>query len=73
MPCATYEELLIETVPEVIETEAQYNRIARRFGDLVGRGRVRSAGYASSVQWRALAPIAPFGPPGARGAPSGAR
>ena len=73
MPCATYEELLIETVPEVIETEAQYNRIARRFGDLVGRGRVRSAGYASSVQWRASHQLPPLARPGARGAPSGAR
>jgi hypothetical protein len=33
MPTATYEELLIETVPQVIETEAQYRQIARRFGD----------------------------------------
>jgi HTH-type transcriptional regulator/antitoxin HigA len=43
MPTATYEELLIETVPQVIETEAQYRQIARRFGDLVGKGRARSA------------------------------
>jgi HTH-type transcriptional regulator/antitoxin HigA len=43
MPTATYEELLIETLPQVIQTAAQYHRIARRFGDLVGKGRGRSA------------------------------
>jgi HTH-type transcriptional regulator / antitoxin HigA len=43
MPTATYEELLIETLPQVIRTEAQYRQIARRFGDLVGQGRARSA------------------------------
>jgi len=29
MPTATHGELLIETVPQVIETEAQHYRIAR--------------------------------------------
>ncbi len=43
MPTATYEELLIETAPQVIETEAQYHRIVRRFGDLAGKGQARSA------------------------------
>jgi antitoxin component HigA of HigAB toxin-antitoxin module len=43
MPTATYEELLIETLPQVIETEARYRQIARRFGDLAGKGRGRSA------------------------------
>jgi HTH-type transcriptional regulator/antitoxin HigA len=43
MPTATYEELLIETLPQVIETDAQYRHIAGRFGDLVGKGRARSA------------------------------
>ena len=43
MPTVTYEELLIETLPQVIETEAQYRRIARRFGGLVGKGPARSA------------------------------
>ena len=42
MPTATYEELLIQILPQVIETEAQYNRIVRRFGDLAGKGRTRS-------------------------------
>lgn len=42
MPTATYKELLIEILPQVIETQAQYNRIVRRFGDLVGKGRARS-------------------------------
>jgi hypothetical protein len=43
MATATYEELLIETLPQVIETPAQYDEIARRFGDLVGKGQARSA------------------------------
>jgi HTH-type transcriptional regulator/antitoxin HigA len=43
MPTATYEELLIETVPQVIEAEAQYRQMTRRLGDLVGKGRARSA------------------------------
>jgi HTH-type transcriptional regulator/antitoxin HigA len=42
MPTATYKELLIEAIPQVIETEAEYDRIVRRFGDLVGKGRARS-------------------------------
>ncbi|MCC6591614.1 MAG: transcriptional regulator [Bryobacterales bacterium] len=42
MPTATYEELLIEAVPQVIETEKQYREIGKRFGDLVGKGRARS-------------------------------
>jgi len=40
---SSYERLLTEILPQVIETEAQYDRIARRFGDLVGKGRARSA------------------------------
>jgi HTH-type transcriptional regulator/antitoxin HigA len=43
MPTLTYEELLIETLPQVIETEQQYRQLAGRFGDLVGKGRSRSA------------------------------
>ena len=43
MPTVTYEKLLTEILPQVIETEAQYGLIARRFGDLVGEGRARSA------------------------------
>jgi HTH-type transcriptional regulator/antitoxin HigA len=43
MPTATYEELLTEAMPQVIETEAQYRRMARRLGSLVGKGPARSA------------------------------
>jgi HTH-type transcriptional regulator / antitoxin HigA len=42
MPSATYEELLSETVPQVIETYKQYERIGDRFGDLIGKGRKRT-------------------------------
>ena len=43
MPTATYEQLLIETIPQVIETEKQYREIGARFGDLVGRRRRTAA------------------------------
>ncbi len=42
MPTATYQDLLVETVPEVIGSEAQYRDICARLGDLVGKGRSRS-------------------------------
>ncbi len=42
MPTATYEDLLVETSPEAIETRQQYQVIGRRFGDLVGKGRART-------------------------------
>ncbi len=54
MPTATYEELLIETIPQAIQTEAQYHRIARRFGDLVGKGRARSAQETKLLRLLAL-------------------
>jgi HTH-type transcriptional regulator/antitoxin HigA len=54
MPTATYAELLIETVPQVIETQAPYNQIARRFGDLVGKGRARSAEETKLLRLLAL-------------------
>jgi len=43
MPIATYEQLLAETVPEVIVNRDQYQEISTRFGDLVGKGRARSS------------------------------
>jgi HTH-type transcriptional regulator/antitoxin HigA len=42
MPATTYEDLLIETVPQVIQTDKQYREIGRRFSDLVGKGRART-------------------------------
>ena len=42
MPTTTYEELLVETVPQVIRTEKQYREIGSRFGELVGEGRART-------------------------------
>jgi HTH-type transcriptional regulator/antitoxin HigA len=54
MPTATYGELLIETLPQVIGTEARYRRIARRFGDLVGKGRARSAEETKLLRLLAL-------------------
>jgi HTH-type transcriptional regulator/antitoxin HigA len=42
MATATYEELLIKTVPQVIETDKQYREIAARFGDLISKGHRRT-------------------------------
>ncbi len=42
MPTATYEELLVEVVPQAIETAKQYNEIANHFGNLVGKARSRT-------------------------------
>jgi len=39
MPSATYEKLLVETLPQIIETEKQYREIGDRLGDLVGKRR----------------------------------
>jgi HTH-type transcriptional regulator/antitoxin HigA len=54
MLTASYEELLIETLPQAIQTEAQYRQIARRFGDLVGKGRARSAEETKLLRLLAL-------------------
>src|SRR5258708_40264097 len=43
MPPASYETLVTETRPQVIETWKRYQTIAQRFGDFVGKGRARSA------------------------------
>jgi HTH-type transcriptional regulator/antitoxin HigA len=43
MPATTYEQLLVDTAPQVMETEEQYDTIGARLGDLVGKGRRRSA------------------------------
>lgn len=42
MPSATYEQLLNETLPQVIQTYKQYEQIGARFGELVGKGRKRT-------------------------------
>ena len=54
MPTTTHEELLIETLPQVIRTEAQYRQIASRFGGLVGKGRARSAEETKLLRLLAL-------------------
>lgn len=38
----TYENLLVDVLPRVIETDGQYREIAGRFGDLLGKGRART-------------------------------
>jgi HTH-type transcriptional regulator / antitoxin HigA len=42
MPSATYEKLLVETVPEIIDTDDRYQEIGACFGDLIGKGRRRT-------------------------------
>ncbi|HEX5430544.1 MAG TPA: hypothetical protein VFW83_01155 [Bryobacteraceae bacterium] len=42
MPTATYEELLVETLPQVIETYKQYSEITSKVGDLAGKGKYRT-------------------------------
>lgn len=42
MPTATYPQLLAETLPKRIENDEEYERLGRRLGDLVGKGRRRS-------------------------------
>jgi HTH-type transcriptional regulator/antitoxin HigA len=54
MPTATYEQLLAETVPQVIETEKQYRAIGTRFGDLVGKGRARTPSETKLMRLLAL-------------------
>ena len=44
MPTLTYEQLLAETIPAVIDDAAAYSEISRRFGALLVKGRQRSAG-----------------------------
>jgi len=43
MATATYEDLLIETLPHVIENRDQYREIGSRFGELLGKSRGRTA------------------------------
>jgi len=54
VPTTTYGELLIETLPQVIETEAQYQQIAGRFGDLAAKGRARSVEETKLMRLLAL-------------------
>lgn len=54
MPTETYEQLLAETVPQVIEAEKQYREIGNRFGDLVGKGRARTRGETKLMRLLAL-------------------
>ena len=44
MPTARYEDLLLETCPQVIETDIQYEAAMRPLRELVRKGRARSPG-----------------------------
>jgi HTH-type transcriptional regulator/antitoxin HigA len=54
MPTETYEELLAEAVPQVIETDKQYREIGDRFGDLVGKRRARTRSETKLMRLLAL-------------------
>ena len=54
MRTATYEQLLNETLPHVIETDEQYQRIGGRFGELVGKGRSRTPDETKLMRLLAL-------------------
>ena len=54
MPTETYEQLLAETAPQVIETEKQYLAIGTHFGDLVGKGRARTRSETKLMRLLAL-------------------
>ena len=43
MPAATYEELLMEAMPALIETDFQYEQFGRRLGDLLGKAKKRTS------------------------------
>jgi len=42
MPAATYEKLLADAMPVAIETDERYEKIGRRFGDLLGKAKKRT-------------------------------
>ncbi len=42
MPTMNYERLLSEVLPQIIETDEQYEQIGDRLGDLVGKGKRRT-------------------------------
>jgi HTH-type transcriptional regulator/antitoxin HigA len=42
MPTINYEQLLIKVLPQIIETDEQYEQIGDRLGDLVGKGKRRT-------------------------------
>ena len=54
MSAATYEELLIDALPRVIETERQYREVGDRFGELVGKGRARTRNETRLMRLLAL-------------------
>jgi len=42
MRAKTYAQLLVETMPEAIESEKRYREMGNRFGDLIGKGSART-------------------------------
>ena len=42
MPAITYESMLAEVLPAVIETGEQFQRLGRRYADLLGKSKTRT-------------------------------
>ena len=54
MPAATYEQLLSETAPQAIDTEKQYREAGSVLGQLMGKGRSRTAGETKLMRLLAI-------------------
>jgi HTH-type transcriptional regulator / antitoxin HigA len=54
MPSATYDQPLHEALPQVIETEEQYEQVGARFGELIGKGRKRTPDETKLMRLLAL-------------------
>ena len=54
MPTITYQQLLSETLPQVIENEDQYRVIGSRFGKLISKGRARTTDETKLMRLLAL-------------------
>ena len=50
----THEQLLAESVPQVIESDKQYREIGARFGNLVGKARARTRSETKLMRLLAL-------------------
>jgi len=53
MPTVTYQQLLIEAIPQVIDTGKQYRELGARFADPIGKGSRRT--HVESKLMRLLA------------------
>ena len=50
----TYEDLLLENTPQIIETEKQYEELGDRLAELIGKGRARTRDETKIMRLLAL-------------------